>query len=259
MNTSGEMMRGTIQVAHESERINRDDNNDEDQEPMRLVTCSVTLGRIDDDLSYQDLVQCFKFQDFDGLFEFMVPLRELILKRHPETLRVVHERLSSVAQEIVDERNLTGNFGRAIKVGGQVAPFATPNVRLRQGGYATFLHADAVFPESKAASRSMINIWIPLGIDPISNFPLCFYKCSRKETVFGENKLYYCGQENTNLRLAHVPDLQWGSFLCFVAGQSIADETILLHGAVHVEDPRHDRSFQTKKEPRRSVELRYLL
>jgi hypothetical protein len=272
------ILRGTIQVVHESEtnRIAKDDDDididDEDTEPIRLESCRVTLGCLDDDPSYRQFVQTFRFQDFEGLEDFLTPLRERILKRHPETLRVVHQTLQGIVQEIVNHHPDTrGRLGQLSKTGTKkdggdfvvVAPFATPNVRLRPGGYATFLHADAIFPKTRntSASSAMINVWIPLGKTPISNFPLCFYKCPRNETVFSENKLYYCGQERDNLCFTHAPGMQWGSFLCFVAGQPVSDDIVLLHGAVNLEEPHdYDRSSRiNKKEPRQSIELRYLL
>ena len=325
------LRRGTVQVVHESdvprprqeveqEEKNPDDDNKNDDsddssnddqgeeeeeyppDPIRLVTCPVVLRPLEDDASYHDLVQSFGFEEFDGMKEFMMTpptRRDLILKRHPETLRLVHERLKGVVQDIVDKRvmNLTSTplVGTSDAI---VATYATPNVRLRPGGYATFLHADAIFPKQQvpgsatttssstsAAASAMINIWIPLGKEPISNFPLCFYKCHRNETIFAENKLYFCWGDNkdtnntntttttnnTNhrdpLELKFVPDLQWGTFLCFAAGQSISEETVLLHGAVNMgdESPFYDRSSESrinnnkKGQPRQSIELRYLL
>ena len=131
----------------------------------------------------------------------------------------------------------------------------------------------------------MINLWIPLGKEPISNFPLCFYKCHRNETIFAENKLYFCwdGHDDDNnnndnniinvnnnmdhLELKYVPDMQWGTFLCFVAGQSISEERVLLHGAVNMDNDSalydhtlsHIHHNKKKEEPRQSIELRYLL
>ena len=320
------LRRGTVQVVHESdvprprqeveqEEKNPDDNennNDDDDssdddpveeeedqpDPIRLVTCPVVLRPLDEDSSYHDLVQSFGFEEFDGLWEFMMTpptRRDLILKRHPETLRLVHERLKGVVQDIVDKkRDMNLGTTSTPLVGTSdaiVATFATPNVRLRPGGYATFLHADAIFPKQQvpgsatttssstsAAASAMINIWIPLGKEPISNFPLCFYKCHRNETIFAENKLYFCWDDNkdtnnTNnnnhrdpLELKFVPGLQWGTFLCFAAGQSISEETVLLHGAVNMdESPFYDRSSESrinnkkKEPPRQSIELRYLL
>jgi hypothetical protein len=58
-----------------------------------------------------------------------------------------------------------------------VAPFVTPNVRVKRGTYATFLHSDAVFEPTKASSpRAMINVWMPLADAPATQFHLCFHE-----------------------------------------------------------------------------------
>jgi len=289
--------RGTIHVVHPSEAerrrlVAKDDTaeegeeEEEGEEPIQLILRNVILDVLESDSSYQDLVRCFHFDEFEGLDDFLSERRDFILRRHPKTLHQVHERMRDIAQQIIQERRLqllgtTREDTTEEEGSSTVALYATPNVRLRPGSYATFLHADGIFPpttkvshKNPNASNAMINIWIPLGKEPISNFPLCFYKCHRTETIFAENKLYLCccadGSKETetrrddDLRLLYVPSLQWGSFLCFVAGQSISDESVLLHGAVQIleeSDQNHGShsTRQTKASPRQSIELRYLL
>ena len=225
------------------------------QQPPCQAETTVTL-------QFQDMVQSYQFRDFEGLEDFMEPLKERILKRHAATLQLVHQKFRDIVQEIVDSRQqftsllrspTTNSSWSSSSWTNQVGIFATPNVRLKRGNYATFLHSDAVFEERKSSSSSssfsmapkaMMNVWMSLMDGPIPNFPLCFYESSRANTTFAENKLYYCrrhaeqiGNDATpealeNEVLYYDPDLQWGSFLCFVAGQPESDKTVLLHGAV---------------------------
>lgn len=157
----------------------------------------------------------------------MKSARPQILKRHPATLQLVHEKFQTIVQEIVHSQKLFSsllqprvaamsphdkqqqNSGAlpmddcacTVMPGGSgggwsttVGTFATPNVRLKRGTYATFLHADAIYPPLQTHStnpKAMINIWMSLSDQPFSIFPLCFYSCPRMETIFAENKLYY--------------------------------------------------------------------
>jgi hypothetical protein len=258
------------------------DDDDEDEEQVELIPCPVILESFQSlspqrQAQWRDKVQSFHFTDFEGLHEFMLPLKDQILKRHPPTLRLVHEQFQNILQEIIVERKvfcnslLDGGGGGGAAAASTttttttilVAPFATPNVRLKRGTYATFLHADAVFGAAastalagEAAERrgttatasankpqAMINVWMSLTDTPICNFPLCFHECSRTNTRFAENKLYYHADDDddtTDIRMLHDPTITWGSFLCFVAGQPVSSDRVVLHGAVRLEDHDHD-------------------
>lgn len=292
----------TIQIARRrncsslgSTTATGDDEEDEEQETVDLLSCTALVDSLEHQrVEWQDLVQSYHFRDFEGLEEFMQPLRAKILQRHAPTLRLVQEKFREIVQAIVNskqqfqsilgaENNSTGDWSN------EVGLFATPNVRLKRGTYATFLHSDAVFFQDSSKSRTtapkaMVNIWMSLLDSSISNFPLCFYKSSRKTTTFAENKLYYCqGEEPLDdsqvLEMVYDPNLQWGSFLCFAAGQPESADPVLLHGAVNflerscpdesgpiplgqpTGNGRHSKSHHQKgrEDPRKSLEMRFVV
>jgi hypothetical protein len=316
---------GSIQVAvrrpyycsDENEKKD-DDHEDNEDEPVELVSLRVKLLRnlnekeedkgdekVEDILSrqsYDRKVRIYHFDEFDNeggerLWDFMMPLRELILRKHEPTLRKIHQRFRQVLNQILVEKRhfppisnhntqhpstdttstctiITTSLTPLESPPVVVACFAQPNLRLRNGNYATFLHADAVYDDDDDYHRChrrggdcshhyMINIWIPLMDIPISitNYPLCFLQCSRDKTIFSENKLYYAvnydgdhydngmdKKEDEGLCMAWDPSLQWGKFVCFVAGEPKSNDSVLLHGAVRLEGEEDETTTHHEKK-----------
>lgn len=162
---------------------------------------------------------------------------------------------------------VAGGIGTNTSGGGplpcvEVAPYATPNVRLVKGRYANFLHSDAVFPAVSSLSRknknipssdntstsaplAMINVWIPLNDTPPDNNMLTFCELPQEQSNIYDNKLVGHVDHVEGNTLVYSDQMCWGSFYCFVAGESASSERVLLHGAVDIE---------TKNEGHASVE-----
>lgn len=267
---------GNIQIANVQNRLHQDNEVDDEVSIIMLVPqCVTVIDRFDIHPQrnlLQEMVVSRHFCDFQGLHEFMTAKRGLVERRHASTLRGVHERFRSIVQTLVDTRQLrfpgiprrhpdddNDDDGTTT-----VALYATPNVRLRKGNYATFLHSDAVFERrsSNTSTRAMLNVWIRLNDTPPTDYPLCFYPCPVRNTVRDETGKCYATEAagDDYPVVVRDPAMRWGSFYCFVAGQQAAtpsDENAhyLLHGAVHlVEAP-----FTSSGEPRKSLELRYLV
>jgi hypothetical protein len=205
------------------------------------------------DNDFWDKCQVFDFSDFEGLDDYMnEPWRRAnIEKRHPETLKSLHVRFRGIVHEIILQHklyhsaNLIGNccINSTIGAGGEnplsstgaassmVALYATPNVRLGRGKYATFLHSDATFScNSPTAPVAMLNIWIMLNDTPQTNNHVMFYLGQKKETCHDKSRKMLYGnydhmmitqeEQNDSKTLVYDDQMCWGSFYCFVAGQA---------------------------------------
>jgi hypothetical protein len=188
----------------------------------------------------------------------MKTVRERLLRRHdgPTVKLLLHEHFRIIVQEIVQNCHFLQVYsGQQASPAPTVACYATPNLRLRQGSYATFLHADAVY-ESGSSTRAMIHVWIPLS--KIVNYPLCFLDCPRDETVFAENKLYFSvngdgTKQDEPLVMGHNLTMDWpekkrpaNEFYCMGHDDGIDSA-----------DQGAKRGKQTP--PRMSLELRYMV
>jgi len=229
-----------------------------------IVSCDVNL---DGQLSswqdtFRDKLQRFRFQDFDGgLTEFMEARRPGIEANDPKVLAQVHERFRHVVQTIIVDHKLYASvLGKQGDFPQVVAPFATPNVRLGRGRYTGFLHSDATFaaPRNFAANstspRAMMNIWMCLNDTPPNN-QLAFYHCPKHYTSLYYGKLVGQRDHIEGQTLVYDYNMSWGSFYCFVAGESNDASSVLLHGAVDI--PSSGK--QQRLPQRKSVELRYVV
>ena len=232
---------------------------------------------------FQDKVQSLRFEDFPGLSEYMHSNRAAIEKCHPQTLRDLHERFRTIVRDVLMSKKLYHSalgemIQDAMDQGPSVGLYATPNVRLGRGTYATFLHSDAVLPgntssvsrdadattdsspttmrsSSSSTSVAMMNVWMVLNDTPPSN-QLVFYETLQEHTLAMDGKLHAKYEHLQGKTLVYDRDMCWGSFYCFVSGQTQSTSSgspVLLHGAVDIPGSGSNR------EQRKSVELRYVV
>ena len=281
-----------------------DNQHDNEEDNLEVVPCPIWVdGRLTQRRQeFQDTVQVWTFQDFEGLSEFMDLHKRGIEQRQASTLQVVHERFQSIVQTIVDSHGLYESVlgqrdFQESALPTEVALYASPNVRFKRGGYATFLHSDAVYSSgsgsaaSCCSTRAMINVWLSLNQDPFGNYPLCFVKCPVKYTRPVDTKLYGRGKyfrrpvdDNTDndthvdkvVTMVYDANMCWGRFYCFVSGQTDTVQHVLLHGAVRLGTMEHENdsvlqdvnrknhhqkgnSGNNREDPRKSLEMRYLV
>eukprot|EP00977_Amphora_coffeiformis_P026381 scaffold25842_cov198-Amphora_coffeaeformis.AAC.36 len=277
-----------------------DKENPDEDDSLELTPCAVWVdGRLRQRREeFQDLVQVWTFQDFAGLAEFMELHKQGIEQRQASTLQVVHERFQTIVQTIIDKHGLyksglsSEEEQQSSSSTTDVALYASPNVRWKRGGYATFLHSDAVYSsastttttKSACSTRAMINIWLSLNSLPTpGNYPLCFVKCPLAHTRRVDTKLYgqakYMEHNNsttaTTTTMVFDANMCWGKFYCFVSGQTDAVQEVLLHGAVRLDAADKQKDLATvvnlkghcrngnrntgSTEPRKSLEMRYLV
>jgi hypothetical protein len=200
----------------------------------------------------EDKVQVFNFDEFDGLSEFMSPLRkESIESCDEETLEEVHKRFSQVVKSIVVDNRLY-RTGLTEVEDPQVVLYATPSVRLAGSKYADYMHNDVIFADEGNADDkplAMINIWFVLNDTPPSNL-LMFHESKAVNTRMS-HMLHANYDHMLEETLFYDKDMCWGSFYCFISGQLESSENMLLHAAVDVPG--------LSTEPRRSAEMRYIV
>jgi hypothetical protein len=220
-----------------------------------LVRCPVNIvGDLRKRSSHklEDKVQVFNFDEFDGLSEFLSPLRkENIESCDEETLEEVHKRFIQVVKSIIADKRLY-RTGLSEVEDPQVVLFANPSVRNAGSKYADYMHNDAIFTdEGKSDDKplAMINIWFVLNDTPPSNM-LMFHEAKAEHTRMS-HMLHANYDHLLEETLFYDKDMSWGSFYCFISGQLESSENMLLHGAVDVPG--------LSMEPRRSAEMRYIV
>jgi hypothetical protein len=261
---------------------------EEDDAGGEIIPCPITIVG---DLrqrreEFQDKVQILEFVEFEGLPEFMTARRQGIERKQETVLKEVHERFQTIVRDVLIHRKLchsvlgenddpdSSSGTRTTNTSLQVGLYATPNVRLGRGKYASFLHSDSTFlpiakriggPENNNSFNSntprvMVNVWIILNDRPPSN-QLMFYQSLLQHTCQSGTKLHGQYDHIQGETLVYDQDMCWGSFYCFVSGEAKPDnETgrVLLHGAVDI--PGGGGGSKTKgTNHRKSIELRYLV
>jgi len=243
-----------------------DQEQEEEGERGTLTACPVFIvGNMKQRREeFADQCQICKFDDFEGLGEYMRARRARIAKRHKDTLRDLHQHFRGIVQQIVQEKKLYHSALHDV-LDPTVALFATPNVRVGRGSYARFLHCDATFAKatsnisdnnnnsSSSTPRAMLNIWICLNDTPPRN-QLMFYSCGTRQETHPTPTLSHAVYKHVQGQtLVYDATMCWGSFYCFVAGQAQSAEPILLHAGVDLPDDDAAAPF------RKSVELRYVV
>lgn len=220
----------------------------------------------------KDKVQKFRFEDFQGLAEFMTLHKQGIEDKDMTTLKQVHERFQIVIQTILVQYNLYASVLKGMHIG-KVAPYATPNVRIGRGQYASFLHSDSTYAPPRNSNNStttssscstpqaMINIWICLNDNPPNNQLAFLLDCPRKYTTLYHGKLIGQREYIEGQILHYDKSMCWGSFYCFIAGESNTARNVLLHGAVDIPTTTTTTTSigNRQVEHRKSVEFRYLI
>jgi hypothetical protein len=273
-------------------------DDDNEKGGGKIVPCQVKIsGNLRERRNeFQDKVQILNFGDFDGLWEYMnVPTTRLnIEKRKEYMLTELHEKFRGIVQTIVAEtkfcHSVLKNYSSDSLAEIDVGRYATPNVRLRTGTYANFLHTDAIFVHhqnqkmnqslaggtttTSSSPLVMVNVWIPLNDEPPTN-QLMFCEVPYLGGIHTTETSVVYGDFNhlVGRTLIYDDQMCWGSFYCFVSGQRSTEETIFIHGAVDIptyndaSTPEHQFGLQvvgtkgrsSKARVRKSIELRYLL
>jgi hypothetical protein len=262
---------------------------EEDEAGGEIIPCPITIVG---DLrqrrqEFQDKVQLLEFVEFEGLPEFMASRRQGIERKQEAVLKEVHECFQEIVRDVLIHRKLYHSVLGEMKddtdsstssTSLQVGLYATPNVRLGRGKYASFLHSDSTFlPIAKKVGgpddnnnnscntntpRLMVNVWIILNDRPPNN-QLMFYQSLLQHTRQSGSKLHGQYDHIQGETLVYDQYMCWGSFYCFVSGEAKPEnETgrVLLHGAVDIPGGGGCNNNKTKgANHRKSIELRYLV